>query len=336
MVTLVVLNDGCEFVNSPVAFTDISVVSDSDGSVITSTPADFTVKLNNAFLKCDGDATGASLYNITNSDDLSFYLYNGSALHTGAFAGSRSDGSRVTLSNGLIIVKSFVGKVQPNTIATSDDILYYSNSSSDRLSSNQNAATVTFALDTDQGNLDPFGAYSYGPSDKRPTSLGALHPGYRYFDTDINTLIVWDGTQWLTLDRTLPIDGFSPFTVFATHDAQFTGVLEFMFTSVDIPINTFHQVDVELAVSGNDANDVASWKLSFGARRQGGAAATVGTVPSPAGEPPTRANTATALSWKATVVLLGNAVTVKGESETNAKWSILYKVLPATQTTPPP
>ena len=41
-----------------------------------------------------------------------------------------------------------------------------------------------------------------GPSTDRPTGLPADCTGYQYFDTDLDKMIVWNGTTWVNVDGT--------------------------------------------------------------------------------------------------------------------------------------
>ena len=42
----------------------------------------------------------------------------------------------------------------------------------------------------------------YGKSDERPADLDITNIGYKYFDTDLNRYISWNGTNWITGEAT--------------------------------------------------------------------------------------------------------------------------------------
>lgn len=349
--TEVVVQDGATFVNSPVSFHNITLTSNSTSPIITSVPLNGRVDLDNSVLQCSN--SNAPIYDI--AQVCTFVLYNEGEImqqYTGGVPVVRT-------TNSMYMYMGPGSRVEDNTVGGTGSLSYDVLSSSAFVSRTQTISTINYFL-SGLKNLDVFGTTSYGTTASRPNLAGA-HPGYRYFDTDLNTLIVWDGSAWITVggggtlagDVTGPagsntvaqISGtggnvdilastqtstanlnFQPFNAQAQFTA--TGAFEGIYSNYVIPANTGVQVDVMLVAISSSGTDFASWKLSFGAQKVGLAAAvTVGSNPSPSGVIPDR-NTTGAAAWIATVVLSGDTVLVKGQAVSGVVWGISFQVLP--------
>jgi hypothetical protein len=346
--TTIFVNDGAVFTNSPISFVDVLLISNSNTPLFSNVPPAFRIDLTNSFLVSNASA---SMYNIT--QQLNIFLYNGSALSAGS--------TFVVSSTAQIVVYFFMGEIDANTLNTTNSIQYLVNSSSDRPSMSQTAGGgIGVAVGTHQGCLDPFGVYSSGPTSARP-SLGGLPPGFRFFDTTLNTLVVWDGTAWITLGATTlngdvqgPVGSNSVFSISGdgnnvdikcpittfndpgqpnfhpqTIQSSFLNATTSFSQGVyNMPVSSGVQVDVIATALHDASGDFASWKISFGAYcNGGGTAVAVGANPSSSGVTPDRA-TAGASAWLYTLVLAGSNINSQGTAVSGTRWGITYQIIP--------
>lgn len=185
--TLISIQDGCQFDNSPVSFVDVAVECNCVSfPVVSFVPPSFRLELHNSTLKSIVDIGGLPVYQIGNT--MIVYLYDGSALLSSSF--------RAISTGSNLNIYFYNGTVAAGVLGASN-INYYINSSADRPDINQ-TPQATIINDFDNGNLDLIGRYSYGGTFSKPDVTG-LPPGYRYFDTDIGTLVVWNGNNWIPL-----------------------------------------------------------------------------------------------------------------------------------------
>lgn len=353
---VITIADGATFVHAPVRILNSVLRSNSSAPVITTVPADQRLELRNAFIECTGTAP---MYNIT--QDLSIMLFDGAGVTLNTFA-------PVIQSTGQFFIYMFDGtSLLTNTLSTTSTIYMEVNSSSARPFP-QTASATNVAFGLNKGNLDPFGFLSYGPTSNRPILTG-LQPGYRFFDTTLDTLVVWDGNAWITLGGGAPtgpaggdLAGTYPNpTVFqVSGDNLGSGNLNILSAKTtnianahyqpwseqgeqlmsgtgiglaitNVPNNTGIQFDVALQVVNNSTSDFASWKLSLAAYNNGSTTVTVGPVPSPSGVAPDR-YTAGAGGWLATITLAGTTVSLQIVSvPSGSRAGFTYQVLPITQ-----
>lgn len=184
LMTNVNLLDGASFGFPPVVLKDIQLVSESNSPVVTSVAPQSHLELINSSIS---SVLSTPFFQIGNP--YTVFLKNGSTL---IFSGAN-----VINSTAQISVYFFSGEVYDGALTTTDSILYYVNSSSDRPSINQTVGgSISVTLNLHQGNLDPFGVFSFGSTAQRP-SIGGFPPGFRFFDTTLGAFIVWNGSAWI-------------------------------------------------------------------------------------------------------------------------------------------
>lgn len=180
--SVVFISDGVVFTNSPVELVNISLNCGNTSPVITSIIDDFNLKMFSSSIS----AFSAPFYSIYNS------ALNIQMSGRSGFGG----GFPVIETNDYVNIYLFDGsQVFDDSISGTGTLNYFVLSSSARPSKNQSISTVNYTLGAADGDLDPYGAFSYGNTASRPNLTG-LNAGYRYFDTDVNNLVVWNGTGW--------------------------------------------------------------------------------------------------------------------------------------------
>jgi hypothetical protein len=189
---VVFVNSGATFVNSPVAYIDMVLRFSGSAPVVTSVPNSFRIDMRNAFLECTGSS---SIYNVTQS--FTIFLYDNSAISVNSYV-------PVIQTTGSLEFFMYEGsEVLDNTLDAFSSLQYRVYSSSARPSRIQTGGgTISVISGLHIGNLDPFGALSFGTTANRPI-LSGLPAGYRYFDTTLGKPIWWNGSAWITFGSSL-------------------------------------------------------------------------------------------------------------------------------------
>lgn len=178
----VTIDNGATFVHTPIEYKLINIGSNSTSPIITNVPADQTITFDTASL----GVSSAPFYNISNQVFLYF-------LNASSFFGPPT----IFQSSTTIWVSAYDSSfVSSSVFSTSADLQYQIYSPAVEISPTQ---TASILISHGREQLDGYGLLNYGPTSSRPNlSLFAPgHPGFRFFDTDLNKPIWWDGTNWI-------------------------------------------------------------------------------------------------------------------------------------------